>query len=182
MSGGPLCSDRVQRVFPLRHRRSLITLEVDADGDSQMRTSSSDEDEVDTLFPTANDPTDPQDQPRASTFMSELSPPASQDPPNDPGWTDYQPDDMDVTESHGGPGSDVFQKHVDPADVFGSSGQVQSSLKDDFEIRGDAEHAPGYAWTNKKAREEYQRALEQVVDRGFSLREEGLSSGSASKR
>lgn len=148
-----------------------MTLETDVDGDSQMRSSSSDEDEADALFPSANDPPDAQNQPRASAFMSELSPPASQDPPDDPEWTGFQADDMDVTDSHGVSGGDGLQRHVNPAEVFGSSGQIESSLKDDYEIRGDAENAPGYAWTNKKAREEHQRALEQVVDRGFNLRE-----------
>lgn len=160
-----------------------MTLEKkDVDGDSQMRSSSSDEDEADALFPSANDPTDAQNQPRASNFVSELSPPASQDPPDDPEWTGFQADDMDVTDSHGAPGSDGLQRHVNTAEVFGSSSQAQSSLKDDYEIRGDAENAPGFAWTNKKAREEYQRALEQVVDRGFNLRKEGMGSGGASKR
>lgn len=173
--------NRLQRLYFFRHKPSVVTLEIDADGDSQMRSSSSDEDEADALFPAANDPPDAQDQPRASTFVSELSPPASQDPPDDPEWTGFQADDMDVTDSHGAPSGDGLQSHLNTAEVFGSSGQVQSPLKDDYEITGDAENAPGYAWTNKKAKEEYQRALEQVVDRSFNLREDGLNSGSASK-
>lgn len=28
----------------------------------------------------------------------------------------------------------------------------------------------GWAWNNKKARDEYARAMEQVVDKGFNLR------------
>lgn len=159
-----------------------MTSETDVDGDSQMRSSSSDEDEADALFPSANDPPDAQNQPRASVSMSELSPPASQDLPDDPEWTSFPADDMDVTDNHRAPGGGGLQKHVNPAEVFESSGQVQSPLKDDYEIRGDAENAPGFAWMNKKAREEYQRALEQVVDKGFNLREEGLGSDSASKR
>ncbi|KAK5327693.1 hypothetical protein LTR93_003079 [Exophiala xenobiotica] len=38
---------------------------------------------------------------------------------------------------------------------------------------GQREDAPGYAWKNKKAQEEMQRAWENVVDRDFSLKEYG---------
>ncbi|MCJ1461528.1 hypothetical protein MMC07_000125 [Pseudocyphellaria aurata] len=138
-----------------------------------MRSSSSDEDEVDALFPSANEPPDAQNQPRASNSISELSPPASQDHPDDPEWTGDQADDMDVTDSHGAPGADGMQRHVNLAELIGSGSQTQPPLKDDYRTGVDAENAPGYAWMNKKAREEQQRALEQVVDRGFNLREFG---------
>lgn len=175
MSGELLCSgsSSTSTFLPTYPRRALVTLEIDVDGDSQMRSSSSDEDEADALFPSANDPPDAQNQPRASTFISELSPPASQDPPDDPEWTSFQTDDMDVSDSHGVPGGDGLRRHVNTAEIFGSSGKVQSPLRDGYEIREDEENAPGYEWTNKKAVEEHQRAMEQVVDRSFNLREEG---------
>ena len=36
---------------------------------------------------------------------------------------------------------------------------------------GEELHEPGYGWKNKKAQEDWGRALEMVLDRGFSLRE-----------
>ena len=44
------------------------------------------------------------------------------------------------------------------------------STGDFMEDDRDAEKEPGYAWKNAKAREEYQRAMESVVDKNFSLR------------
>lgn len=37
--------------------------------------------------------------------------------------------------------------------------------------RSEARNAPGASWMNKRAEEEYQRAMEYVVDTDFSLRE-----------
>ena len=46
----------------------------------------------------------------------------------------------------------------------GWSGKGQTKLG-----KGDAEKEPGYAWNNKKARDEYARSMDQVVDKGFNL-------------
>ena len=37
----------------------------------------------------------------------------------------------------------------------------------------EVEKEPGWAWRNKKAVEDYEKAMDAVVDRGFNLRELG---------
>lgn len=37
--------------------------------------------------------------------------------------------------------------------------------------KSDEENQPGYAWKNKRAQDEYSRAIEQVVDKKWSLSE-----------
>lgn len=49
-------------------------------------------------------------------------------------------------------------------------GLSMTALQDDATRGEDVELEPGYAWSNKKAREEYDRAMEHVVDKTFSLR------------
>ena len=143
--------------------------EADVDGDSQMRSSSSDEEESEPLFPSANDPTNAQTQAQATVFMPELSPPTSQDPPDENGWSGFQDDDMDLT-GNSAPTDKNVPKHVNPEELFLSVASSKPQAREGYETREEAEHEPGYAWKNPKAREEYSRAMEQVVDKDFSLR------------
>jgi len=53
------------------------------------------------------------------------------------------------------------------------TGQMQQDPTMIQGAEGQREDAPGYAWKNKKAQEEMQRAWENVVDRDFSLKEYG---------
>lgn len=133
-----------------------------------MRASSSDEDS-DTMFPTANEPAPAGPEPALSNPLA--SPPTSQDPPN-PIDSGFQEDVMDFTESAnaniGGNGFD----HPGP----GIAGSAGGALKPEAKIPGlgrgwdlEKEKEPGYAWNNKKARDEYYRAMEQVVDKSFNL-------------
>ena len=46
-----------------------------------------------------------------------------------------------------------------------------------LEPHADPEQEPGHPWMNKKAKDEYKRALEQVLDKNFSLRKNGLHPG-----
>lgn len=135
-----------------------------------MRSSSSDGDESEPLFPSANDPTNAHNQPQATTFIPELSPPTSQDHPDENGWSGLQDDDMDITENYGSPADGKLPKHVNPGDLSLNVAPSQPPAKEDYETREDAENEPGYAWKNPKAKEEYSRAMEQVVDKDFSLR------------
>ncbi|MCJ1388616.1 hypothetical protein MMC18_001463 [Xylographa bjoerkii] len=41
------------------------------------------------------------------------------------------------------------------------------------EERKEAEKEPGWPWKNKKAMDDYQRAMDQVLDKNFNLREFG---------
>ncbi|KAA6410840.1 MAG: hypothetical protein FRX48_05150 [Lasallia pustulata] len=132
----------------------------DADGDSQMRSSSSsDADDTEIMFPTANDPPTPQSNPRLVPFpTSELSPPTSQDPPDQNGGGLPPEDLMDLSG-----GQDLLNRIGMDEDLVARG----AGLKDE-----DMRQA-GWAWNNKKARDEYARAMEQVVDKGFNLREFG---------
>lgn len=134
-----------------------FNVKLDADGDSQMR-SSSDEDESEALFPSDSLPQ--KQNPTSSTFTSELSPPASQDAPDESGLQD---EEMDLTGSH------------DAATLNKWGGGSKNSLnnivgKDDDESKGE-EQEPGYAWNNQKAKDDFLRAWDQVTDKNFSLRE-----------
>ena len=42
-----------------------------------------------------------------------------------------------------------------------------------WKYREDAEDQPGWAWRNRKAVDEFHKAMEGVVDKGFSLKEFG---------
>ena len=134
-----------------------------------MRASSSEDDDSDAMFPAANEPAPTGLNPTISNLLA--SPPPSQDPADAISIGD---DVMDFTENAnaniGGNGSDQTMRS---AGVAGSAEGSQKSLnKTGNSVKEeDVEKQPGYAWKNKKARDEYQRALEQVVDRNFNLSE-----------
>lgn len=89
---------------------------------------------------------------------SELSPPGSQTRPQH-GITGQA-----ITSSTGGAG--VFEKTGDsnaPTD-----GKAQTA---------EQKEQPGASWMNQRAQEEYQRALESVVDKDFSLRKFAVGIG-----
>ena len=129
--------------------------QADFDGDSQMRSSSS-SDDSDAMFPAANEPPTTQTN---SVFtqlrQADLSPPSSQDPPDLAGAASVE-DAMDITEG---------------VDLAGGNDRGQAALTGEpMEHERELEKEPGYAWKNVKAREEYQRAMDSVVDKHFSLR------------
>ncbi|KAI9878775.1 MAG: hypothetical protein M1830_010577 [Pleopsidium flavum] len=133
----------------------------DADGDSQMHSSpSSAEDETETMFPAANDPPTPTaNSLPIHPFNSELSPPTSQDPPNQRNGAATEEDVMDYTSSQqNGNGAAVGEQMV----TREAAGRTRDMGKQ-----------PGSAWSNTRAAEEYTRAMESVVDQKFSLREFG---------
>ena len=125
-----------------------------------MRAPSSSEpsdDEIDSMFPEANSapsmnfPLDP----GGYQQMSELSPPLSQDPFEPQGPAD---DAMDFTNNGGLHSSNSKDDFGDDSQVEGSSRAI--SL---------AEREAGWAWNNRKARDDEERAKEQVLDKSFSL-------------
>ncbi|MCJ1481393.1 hypothetical protein MMC06_001550 [Schaereria dolodes] len=137
--------------------------DADADGDSQMR-SSSDENDSDPMFPAASEPTTPQNNDILSQLrQAELSPPNSQDPPVANGTVDqkeHREDWMDFGEG--------LVPTEDSNDV-----PVDQMVWDSLPSKEINRHLPGYNWKNSRAREEFHRAMEQVVDKGFNLREFG---------
>ena len=136
--------------------------------------SSSDEDESETLFPSANDPPLGEDM---NIFPTELSPPASQDPPDSTEWEGFQDENLDLMRQDAptmarSKGGDERNRAIHG--LNGNSSHTHS--KEDYEPSG-AEHEPGYAWRNAKAMEEYQKAMEQVTDKSFSLSQSPCISG-----
>ena len=119
-------------------------------------SSSSDADDTETMFPTANDPPNPHNNPMLAPFQtSELSPPTSQDPPDQNGGVVPSEDLMDLTG-----GQDLLNRNGMDEELVTRGGTLK-----DQEMR-----EPGWAWNNKKAREDCSRAMEQVVDKNFNLR------------
>lgn len=120
--------------------------------------SSSDEDESEALFPSDSLPQ--KQNPISSTFISELSPPTSQDALDEGGLQD---EEMDLTEIHDAATLNKWGR--------GPKNSLNSILgKDEDESKGE-EQEPGHAWNNQKAKEDFLRAWDQVTDKNFSLRE-----------
>ncbi|MCJ1401889.1 hypothetical protein MMC11_005106 [Xylographa trunciseda] len=134
--------------------------EEDRDGDSEMLSSDS-ENESDSMFPSANDPPTPQNlsaNALAQLRSSQLSPPNSQDPFNTSGNMP-QEDLMDMSEQQAG---ELFSTGL---------GNAKAILSNEEQM--DLEKEPGWAWKNNKAIDEYERAMDHVLDKNFNLREFG---------
>ena len=134
-------------------------MDVDPDGDSHMHSSSSDDADSDAMFPAEHEPpgSAPQHQnsvlpdaphgyQQAFPEVATSTPPQSQD--NEPAM------DMET-------GNDRVSENGPTQAALRESGTGQKNA--------DSETAPGAAWNNKKAIEEYRRALTQIEDRNFSL-------------
>lgn len=133
-----------------------------------MRTSS-DEDESETLFPSANDPPPREGMASSTIFSAELSPPTSQDPPDSTEWEGFQDENLDPIP----PGAPSMARSKASEGrsrgIHGPNGNSSRTLfKEGLEQSGP-ENEPGYGWMNAKAQEEYYKATEQVTDKGFSL-------------
>ncbi|PWY95036.1 hypothetical protein BO94DRAFT_581381 [Aspergillus sclerotioniger CBS 115572] len=121
---------------------------TDLDGDSQMASSpeSSHALSEDSHPGTrTRTPTNKLSNTRPPFGGSELSPPGSQT----------------QTNTVGGQGTS-----------FGPSGPIDSPLATQTQ-QADQQTAPGASWMNKRAEEEYQRAMEYVIDQDFNLDEFG---------
>ena len=118
-----------------------------------MHSSSSSDSESEAMFPSANDPTTPQNNGVFTQLrQTELSPPSSQDAPHQNGVLE---DVMDVTDVQGfGEAGDSLQPTTGRAHGEGQ----------------EAEKAPGFAWSNPRAREEFSRAMDSVMEKDFNLR------------
>lgn len=112
--------------------------------------SSSSDNESDAMFPSAdNHSRAPRGGPLLDT--SELSPPLSQEAPSQ---NDIEP--MNIGQSQ------APAQSPDAADGSRFPDQVPS--------KGPEKTVePGYVWKNRKAREEYSRAAEQILDKNFNL-------------
>lgn len=133
-----------------------------------MRTSS-DEDESETLFPSANNPPLGDGITSSSMFPTELSPPASQGPPDLTEWESVRDENLDIVPQDA-PG---MARSKDGEERSGATHGLNGSLSNTFfkeEYEPSAvEHEPGYAWKNAKATDDYSKATEQVTEKNFSL-------------
>lgn len=141
---------------------------IEPSGDSHMRTSS-DEDESETLFPSANDPPLGEEMTSSTIFPTELSPPTSQDPPDPTEWEGFQDENLDQVP----PDAPRMARSKDgegrSGTIYGLNGNSSHPLLNEDCEQSEAEHEPGHAWRNAKAMEEYHKSMEQVTDRSFSL-------------
>lgn len=134
------------------------------DGDSQMQSNPFDDgDDTELMFPSANDPPTPPRNSQPQTFQptAELSPPASQDPREDLEMGESMDTRVNRMDGNGTLPS-IFNPETDISSNNLSGGKARKS---------DEENQPGYAWMNKRAQEEWARALEHVVDKKWSMRE-----------
>lgn len=141
--------------------------------------SSDSEDELDALFPSANDP--PGGPNNGLIFTSELSPPASQDYSDQNGWNGLHDEKVDLEHSSNSPSNDKSKEHADSNEpIPGAYSFTHTHVTDENPTSEDTkrEHEPGSAWNNTKTQEECQRIMEGVLDRKFNLRkiEKGLKS------
>lgn len=107
------------------------------------------------MFPAANDPVATPSQfdeilNTANGPVSDLSPPASQDPPRPNGALAQESEAMDTGNGEHG---------------------KKENLKSDFAKSATSTHEPGGSWNNRKAKDEWQRAWNSLEDKNFSLSE-----------
>lgn len=55
-------------------------------------------------------------------------------------------------------------------DLSNRNGMDEDVVARGVGLREEDMRQPGWAWNNKKARDEYARAMDQVVDKSFNLR------------
>ncbi|KAL8736160.1 MAG: hypothetical protein Q9166_000315 [cf. Caloplaca sp. 2 TL-2023] len=141
----------------------------DPEGDVRMQQPSSSEaseDDLNTLFPEANETSNTATlTPRNSNMenlrqFSELSPPTSQDP-TDPRSFGNEPMDYGM---NGGEGSSP-----NIMELLGGEASVGPSNRE----LSIGEREPGASWNNRKQKEEEERVGEQLLDKSFNLREFG---------
>ena len=110
--------------------------------------------ESEKFFSSQNNPVTPRVAPSGPVGQfstSEISPPGSQGVPNNSKHPTMKSEGVGLVPA-------AFAASKKATDLKGAEG-------------ADAKNAPGASWMNKRAEEEYARAMEYVVDREFSLRE-----------
>ena len=127
-----------------------------------MNGSSSSDDDDEAMFPSELDPPGSNldnDLPSLQAQPPGLSPPQSQD----------LHDAMDTGEaSHDVNGVDQLTEAAHEIDQSNGNGWEPKS---EFAKSAEMAHEPGSCWNNKKAREEWQKAWNQIEDKNFSLSE-----------
>ncbi|KAI9814469.1 MAG: hypothetical protein M1827_003325 [Pycnora praestabilis] len=128
-----------------------------------MNSPSPDPSSTEEMFPSANDPPTPTNNPLLQRYQqrAELSPPTSQDPVGG----DAVPDTMDhVNSNNGASGANGFQGNG-----------ARPGLHSDKAKHRVEEDQPGWIWMNKRAQEEYAKAMETlIIEPGFKERYRAL--------
>ena len=129
--------------------------------DSQMLESSSESDD-EAMFPSELDAP-------ISTLHDNLGPLEIQPPGLSPPQSQDLHDTMDTAEgTHEMNGVDQLMDAAQGTDQSNGNGWEPKS---EFAKSAEMAHEPGSCWNNKKAREEWQKAWNQVEDKNFSLSE-----------
>ena len=122
-------------------------------------TSSSSDDEA--MFPSELDPS-------SSTFHENLAASEPQPPGLSPPHSQELHDTMDTAEGNG-QGMNGADQLLEAAQGIDQSNGWEP--KSEFAKSAEMVHEPGSCWNNKKAREEWQKAWNQIEDKSFSLSE-----------
>ncbi|CAF9919232.1 MAG: hypothetical protein ALECFALPRED_001092 [Alectoria fallacina] len=131
--------------------------------DSHMLGSSSSSDD-EAMFPS-------EFEPPGSTLHDNLAPIESKPSDLTPPQSQELHDAMDIADaSHDMNGADQLMDAAQGIDHSSGNGW---GPKSDFAKSAEMVHEPGSCWNNKKAREEWQKAWNQIEDKSFSLKEFG---------
>ena len=120
-------------------------------------SSSSSDDEA--MFPSELDPS-------SSAFHGNLAASEPQAPGLSPPHSQELHDAMDTAEGNG-PAMNGADQLLDAAQGMDQSNGWEP--KSEFAKSAEMVHEPGSCWNNKKAREEWQKAWNQIEDKSFSL-------------
>lgn len=130
--------------------------------DSHMLEDDSSSSDDEAMFPTELDPP-------SSNLPDSLAPGDTQAPGLSPPHSQELHDAMDTAEaSHNMNGADQLMEAAQSLDQSHGNGWEPKS---EFAKSAGMVHEPGSCWNNKKAREEWQKASNQIEDKIFSLRE-----------
>ena len=144
---------------------------IDPEDSHMLGSSSSSDDEA--MFPSA------ETEPTSSAFHDSLAAVEHQAPGLSPPHSQELHDAMDTAEGNG-PELNGADQLLDAAQNIDPSNGWEP--KSEFAKSAEMMHEPGSCWNNKKAREEWQKAWNQIEDKNFSLseyfREGGEDSGS----
>lgn len=126
-------------------------------------SSEGSEDDLDSMFPKADDPSTTTQNPQTPHIQnlqqfSELSPPASEGP------TDSQILSQEPVDQPNASAAALMQDIIDTETDTNAPPQQQLSI---------AEKEPGASWNTRKQKEDEDRVKENLLDKGFSLKEFG---------
>ncbi len=142
----------------------LSTPSNEGDHDSDQNLYNDDDQD---LFPSSDRPSTPKNNHLNAIAPGELSPPRSQSTSQQ---VATEPND---SVEMGGMGSGDGAAAYDGANGNGNGTNRAGETTAGQQNGNDKQYVPGSGWNNRKAQEDYQRAVETLVDRDFSLKQFG---------